>query len=127
MKKVKCISILFLLFVISLEAANFSENKSIPDRTKIINVDGWLGLFSTTVGTPSESQYVTVVGENLTANIAVSAVTGYQYSTDDTNWYSTLSLASTFNGNVYIRLTGASVGSPSGYELVFNFITGKHI
>jgi Fe-S cluster biogenesis protein NfuA len=81
----------------------------------MINVTGTFSAFSTIVGTPSISKYVTVSGSNLTSNIDVSAVTGYEYSTDNlAPWTSTLSLASSFNGNVYVRLTGASLGSPSG-------------
>ncbi len=83
--------------------------------TPVINVIGTFSAFSTTVGTPSASQSVTVSGSNLTANIEMSAVTGYEYSTTDAApWTTTLSLASSFSGNVYVRLTGASQGSPAG-------------
>jgi len=80
-----------------------------------ITVTGTFSNFSTTAGTPSASQSVAVSGANLTANIAVSAVNGYEYSTTNAApWTSTLSLASSFNGNVYVRLTGASAGTYSG-------------
>ncbi len=82
--------------------------------TPTINVSGTLNAFSTTTGTPSASQSYTLSGSNLTANIAVAALAGYQYSTDDTNWSNTLSLASSFSGLVYVRLTGATAGSYSG-------------
>jgi len=83
--------------------------------TPVINVTGTFSAFTTTVGTPSSSQAVTVSGSNLTATIEVSAVSGYEYSTTDAApWTSTLSLALSFNGSVYVRLTGASLGTPAG-------------
>jgi|GEM_PF-1458710 len=81
----------------------------------VINITGTFSAFTTTVGTPSVSQNVAVSGSNLTANIDVSAVTGYEYSTTNAApWTSTLSLASSFSGNIYVRLTGASIGTYTG-------------
>lgn len=80
-----------------------------------ITVTGTFNNFTTTTGTPSASQSVAVSGANLTANIDVSAVAGYEYSTTNAApWTSTLSLASSFNGNVYVRLTGANAGTFNG-------------
>jgi len=81
----------------------------------VINVTGSFSAFTTIVGTPSASQSVAVSGSNLTNTIEVAALSGYEYSTSSSGpWTSTLSLASSFNGNVYVRLTGASVGSYNG-------------
>lgn len=81
----------------------------------LINVTGTLTAFTTYEGAPSTSQSVGVVGSNLTATISVSAVAGYEYSTTNAApWTTTLSLASSFSGTVYIRLTGASGGTPGG-------------
>ncbi len=82
--------------------------------TPTISVVGTLNAFSTFTGTPSVAQSYTLSGSNLTTNIAVAALAGYEYSTDNTNWSSTLSLASTYNGLVYVRLTGATAGSYNG-------------
>lgn len=82
--------------------------------TPTINVSGTLNAFSTYTGTPSASQSYTLSGNSLTGNINVAALAGYAYSTDDTNWNSTLSLANTYNGPVYVRLTGDTAGSFSG-------------
>jgi phage gp45-like len=83
--------------------------------TPVINVTGTFSAFSTTVGTPSASQSLAVSGSNLTANIDVAALSGYEYSTTDADpWTSTLSLASSFNGNVYVRLTGSILGTYNG-------------
>jgi len=82
--------------------------------TPTINVSGSLNPFSTTTGTPSASQSYNLSGSNLTANIAVAALAGFQYSTDNSTWVTSLSLASSFNGAVYVRLSGATAGSYSG-------------
>ncbi|GAB1468915.1 hypothetical protein MASR2M64_16790 [Candidatus Cloacimonadota bacterium] len=86
--------------------------------TPTINVTGTLSAFSTYTGTPSAAQTYTVGGSNLTANIAIAAVTGFEYSTDGTNYSSTLSLTPTSGTvattTIYVRLTGAAAGTPSG-------------
>ncbi len=82
--------------------------------TPTIGVSGTLTPFSAYTGTPSDAQSYTVSGSNLTANIAVVAPTGYALSTNQTTWTATLSLASTFNGLVYVRMTGATAGEFNG-------------
>jgi len=79
-----------------------------------VNISGTLTPFSAWTGTPSDAQSYTLSGTNLTANIAVVAPTGYALSTDQTTWTATLSLASTFNGLVYVRMTGATAGEFNG-------------
>lgn len=80
-----------------------------------------LSGFSTTQGTPSTAQSYTLTGSNLSpasGNLAVAAVTGYQFATAVGGPYSnTLTLAYTggaYSGTVFVRLTGASAGSFSG-------------
>lgn len=82
--------------------------------TPTITATGTLNPFSTNVGTPSASQSYTLSGSNLTANIVVTAPTGYAISTDNSTFTSSVSVVNTFNGLIYIRLTGASVGSFNG-------------
>ncbi len=82
--------------------------------TPTINVTGSLSAFSTTTGTPSAAQSYTLSGSNLTANITVAIPAGYEISTDQSTWLSGLSLASSFNGLVYVRLTGIVAGSYPG-------------
>jgi hypothetical protein len=97
------------------EVDDIAVYSSLPANAQSISVTGSFTPFSTLVGTPSASQSVAVSGTNLTSNIEVAALSGYEYSTTDAApWTSTLSLASSFNGNVYVRLTGASVGAFSG-------------
>lgn len=82
--------------------------------TPTINVSGTLPEFTAYTGTPSVSEAYTLSGSNLTGNISVAALNGFQYSTDNSTWASTLSLPNTFNGGVYVRLSGANVGTFSG-------------
>ncbi|WP_310594203.1 LamG-like jellyroll fold domain-containing protein [Flavobacterium sp.] len=91
--------------------SNFTYTPSITRNATLTN-------FSTCIGTPSASQTVTVSGSNLTANISIAALTGYQYSLDDVTFSSTLSIvpiSGTVNTTtVYVRLTGVSSGTQSG-------------
>lgn len=82
--------------------------------TPVIVVSGTLNPFSTYTGTPSTAQSYTLSGQNLTGNITVAAPTGFALSTDGTTYTSNLSLPATFNGSVYVRLTGATAGTFSG-------------
>ncbi len=82
--------------------------------TPVIVVNGNLTPFSTYTGTPSTAQNYTLSGQNLTGNITVAAPTGFALSTDGTTYTSNLSLPATFNGLVYVRLTGAAAGNFSG-------------
>ena len=86
----------------------------IPDPEPTINISGSLASFSTTVGTPSASQSYSLSGSALTANIIVEAPTGFAVSSDNVSFTPSLSLASDFNGSVYVRLTGTTLGEYSG-------------
>ena len=74
--------------------------------------------FSTCTGTASTAQTFTVSGSNLTANIGIAAVSGFEYSTDNTNFSSTLSIpygsGTVAATTIYVRMTAASTGTPSG-------------
>ncbi len=81
----------------------------------VISVDGWVGQFSTIIGTPSESQYYYISGTNLTEGIKVNPVTGFEFSSNDTVWSDSLALSIEFEGRIYIRLKGDSIGNAEGY------------
>jgi hypothetical protein len=86
-----------------------------PTTTPVINVTGTLSPFTTVVGNPSTpSQSYTLSGSDLNGNITVTAPTGFELSTDNINFSSPLSLSPTFNGLVYVRLTGATAGIFTG-------------
>jgi len=78
-----------------------------------------LGNFTTTFGSASASQSFTVNGTALTANISVTAPSGFQISSDNATFSSSLSLTRTGGNvtaaNVYARIaSSASVGPVSG-------------
>ena len=84
-----------------------------------------LAAFTTTVGTPSAAQSYSVGGTDLTAAITVTAPTGYAVALESATpgtpgtFGSTVSTAAPTSGTVsstpiYVRLTGATAGSPSG-------------
>jgi hypothetical protein len=98
-----------------LNGASWNSPTGGAPLNPVIYVSGTFTAFNTTVGNPSASQSVAVQGTSLTSNISVSAVTGFEYSTTNAApWTSTLSLAPTYNGNVWVRLTGGSIGAYSG-------------
>jgi hypothetical protein len=76
--------------------------------------------FSTTQGTASAAQSVTINGQGLTANIVATAPTGFEVSADGITYGSTANLipasgAVTGTNNLFVRLAAsAAIGSPSG-------------
>ena len=75
--------------------------------------------FSSCLGFVSPAQSITVSGANLTANVTVTAPTGYEVSTSVASGYAssiTITASGTLNATtVYIRLSSsASVGSVNG-------------
>ncbi len=70
--------------------------------------------FSTFVGTPSAAQSYTVTGQFLTEDIVVVAPAQFEVSSDGTTYLPQISLSPTYNGLVYVRMTGATEGSYAG-------------
>lgn len=87
---------------------------TVTDPVPLIHATGTLNAFAAEVGTPSAAQTYNLSGEFLTANIAVTAPAGFEISTNGTTYAGTASVASSFNGPIYVRLTGTTVGSYSG-------------
>jgi hypothetical protein len=80
---------------------------------------GNLTAFSKCGSSPSANQSFTVLGCNLTANISISAPTGFEISTNaSTGFGSSLALTQTggtvASTTIFIRMTAAATGSPSG-------------
>ncbi len=106
---------------------DYKTNATIPQTScttlsppVIVAAPGSLTGFTAVVGSPSTEQTFTVSGDNLTGNLSLGAVSGFEYSLDNTTFTSTLTIPVS-GGNVtgeprtvYVRLTGASVGSFSG-------------
>ena len=83
-------------------------------HTPALHLSGTLSPFQTQHEYPSNSQSYLLHGSNLTDDIIVQAPTGFQLSTDDVTFSSQLQLASSFNGCIHVRLSGANIGTFSG-------------
>ena len=83
-----------------------------------ISVVGSFAAFSATAGSPSAAQTVTASGSDLTGDLTVTPPAGYEVSTDGTSYNASLSLTPSggvvASTTVYVRLTGAVVGSFAG-------------
>jgi hypothetical protein len=78
-----------------------------------------LNAFSTTQGTASAAQSVTVSGQGLTTDVSVLAPTGFEVSTNGASYVGSLSIAPISNtisaATLYTRIAAsAAVGSPAG-------------
>jgi hypothetical protein len=87
--------------------------------TPTVNVTGSaFSAFSTTAGTPSAAQTISVSGSSLTGNITITPPAGYQVSSDGITFSSSVSLTpvsgSVAATTISVRLSGASAGSFSG-------------
>ncbi len=86
----------------------------VPSITKT----GSLTTFNTCLGTASAAQTFTVSAEYLTANLFLTAPTGYEISTDGSTYSSTLIIAPTSGAvsarSIYVRLSTASINGQSG-------------
>jgi hypothetical protein len=84
-----------------------------------IAYNGNLTAFSKCGSSPSANQSFTVLGCNLTANISITAPTGFEISTNASSGFgSSLTLTqsggSVASTTIFIRMTAAATGSPSG-------------
>jgi hypothetical protein len=106
-----------------------SENSAttLANPAPSMTVTGSTTAFATVAGTPSVTQTYTVSGSNLTANIVITAPSGYQVSLSPNSGFMGIVSVAPSIGNVptttiYVRLSGASVGTPSGN--IINSSTG---
>ncbi len=101
------------------QTAYGSQRNFTTHHTPEITVSGSLSAMSSSSGTPSSAQHFTVSGDDLVANVTVTAPTGFEVSTSSGSGYtSSLSLvpsgddlSSTY---VYVRLSSSATGNPSG-------------
>jgi gliding motility-associated-like protein len=77
-----------------------------------------LSSFTECIGTTSVSQNFILSATNLTANVSIAALAGFEFSLDDTTYSSTLTIpfgtGTLTNLPVYVRLTSSATGTPSG-------------
>ncbi|MBS4065014.1 MAG: IPT/TIG domain-containing protein, partial [Chitinophagaceae bacterium] len=118
------------LFRVSLQNGNcgsaFSAAGAVTILTPSITVTGTLNTFNSCIGTVSSTQTFSISGANLTSDINIAAVTGFEYSIDGINYSSTLTLprtgSSITNTSIYVRLSANAVASSSG--IIFISATG---
>ena len=87
--------------------------------TPVVTTSGTLNSFgSIQVGSSSASQNYTVSGSNLTADILITPPTGFQLSTNNSTWFSSLTITRSGSGvnptTVYVRFTPTQTGVQSG-------------
>ena len=87
-----------------------------PTPTIISNSN--FSTFDTCLSTSSTAQTFTVEGNNLTANISITAPSGFEISSDGSNFSSTLTLTQSSGivaqTTIHVRLIGTTAGSFSG-------------
>ncbi|RYY19276.1 MAG: hypothetical protein EOO36_06160 [Cytophagaceae bacterium] len=101
-------------------ATNVTVSGSVtaPGPTLVVTPTSLSG-FSTTVGTASAAQTYVLTGTSVTAATSVMAPAGYAVSANGTTFTSSITVAATVVNSaagqtVYVRLTGATAGTPSG-------------
>ncbi|MBD2715880.1 IPT/TIG domain-containing protein [Microvirga sp. STR05] len=109
-----------LITLLSALLCQFTYSQNVPTVTLSSSS---LAGFTTAVGTPSAQQLVQVSGSGLTGNVTATAPTGFEISWTSGNSFATsitLTQSSGIFTNVplYVRLTGAALGSVSGNVVV---------
>jgi hypothetical protein len=84
-----------------------------------ITVTGTLSSFSSCSGLASANQTISVSGANLSANITITAPTGYEVSTSSGSGFGATATLTQSSGTVsattvYIRIASTATGTPSG-------------
>jgi hypothetical protein len=101
-------------------ASNTVQGTPVPVPT--INAAISFAAFTTTYGTPSSAQSLAVTGTNLTNDITATAPTGFEVSSDGTNYGATATFTQSggsASGTLYIRLSAtATVGSYNSQNIV---------
>lgn len=81
-----------------------------------------LNSFTANQGSPSPADSFLIAGTNLTANITIASLTGYEYSKDLSTWNTSLSYTQSggtvASSKVYVRLSASATGTPAGNILV---------
>ncbi|RYY99299.1 MAG: T9SS type A sorting domain-containing protein [Chitinophagaceae bacterium] len=85
--------------------------------TPSFSVNGNLGGFAQTVGSPSAFKTYSVTGTNLTGDVTVTAPASFQVSSNSTTWASNLTLpvvSGNITSTVYVRMNAGAAGAFSG-------------
>ncbi|HPV14128.1 MAG TPA: FN3 associated domain-containing protein [Candidatus Cloacimonadota bacterium] len=98
----------------SLAPVNQAVTGEVLAQTPTIIVDGTLSAFVAYEGTPSAVQNYQLSSLFLANNISVTAPAGFSISEDNTTFSSSLSIAPSFDGPIYVRLDGTTQGTFNG-------------
>jgi hypothetical protein len=98
---------------------NSSTDIDLQGSLPVITVNGTLTGFTTCAGTASAEQTFTVSGTNLSANLVITAPTGFEVSISSGSGYSGSISLTPAGGNlstttIYVRLSAGASGNPSG-------------
>ena len=96
-------------------AAQFNVTQNLMQPSPSITYTESFTSFESCSGNTSDSQSSVVSGEYLTADISINAPSGYEVSTDNTTFSSSLTLSQSSGTvaetTIYVRLTGANSGN----------------
>ena len=96
-------------------AAQFNVTQNLMQPSPSITYTESFTSFESCSGNASDSQSSVVSGEYLTADISINAPSGYEVSTDNTTFSSSLTLSQSSGTvaetTIYVRLTGANSGN----------------
>lgn len=99
-------------FAVPVQAAG-----SVGTATPSLFFTGSLYGFTQTAGSPSSVQNITVKGNNLNADVSVTAPSGYEISEDGNTWTGTITVSPVNNSlqaSISIRLNAGSAGVYNG-------------
>ena len=98
--------------------SDFCVVENLMQGTPTITTSGTLSAFTACANTASTSSSFTVSGISLTADISLAAVTGFEYSTNNSTWSTTLTLTQSGGvvntTTVYVRMAALSSSPTSG-------------
>jgi hypothetical protein len=93
------------------EATIRVEGETLAPVGEIV-VNSTMTAFAQEAGTPSAAQTYSLSSTGLSSNITITAGAPFELSSDgSTNWASSISVAHTFNGLIYVRMNSAQVGT----------------
>ncbi len=103
----------------ALVTAEFDQIYFTPSSSPTITGTATATAFTTTYGTASAPQTFTISGSNLTADLVATPPTGFEVSSDGTNYASTATFTQSggsASGSLRIRLTATAAASTSAYN-----------
>jgi hypothetical protein len=95
-----------------LDPVNVAVSGEAFNPAVIWNINANLSAFSAEAGTPSAAQSYTLSATNATQNLALTTSAPFEISTSESTGFGTsLSLAPSFNGNIWVRMNAVTAGT----------------